>query len=133
MKALGKKIYSRARAGEDFAALQKEAFEAANLDEEPAVDLGKISRSHLRRSHQFIFDLKPGEISALIHETQEGYYIYNVLSKETPSFESAKSEVQTALQKQRMDAWMKNITGSAQTKLNEQYFGPEAAKTGQGQ
>lgn len=129
MKTLAEKIYSRARAGEDFATLQKEAFEAANLDEEPAVDLGKMSRSNLRQSHRLIFDLKPGEISALIHEAEEGYYIYKVLSNETPSFESVKADVAAALQKQRMDAWIKNIMSSAQTKLNEQYFGPEGAKT----
>lgn len=129
MKILAEKIYSRAQAGEDFATLQKEAFEAASLDEEPAVDLGKMPRSHLRRSHQFIVGLKPGEISALMHEPEEGYYIYKVVSKEMPSLEEAKSEVQTALQKQRMDTWIKNIMSSAQTKLNEQYFGPEGAKT----
>jgi len=131
MKILAEKIFSRARSGEDYATLQNEALEASDLDEEHAVDLGKMSRSHLRRSHQFISDLKPGETSSLIHDPGEGYYIYKVLSKEIPSFDSVKSEVQTALQKQRMDSWVKNITGSAQTKMNEQYFGPGSAKTGQ--
>ena len=132
MKMIAQKIYTRARAGEDFATLQKQAYESSGLNEEPAVDLGKKLRSDLRRSHRLVFDLKPGEISTLIEEPGEGYYIYKVLSKEVPPLESVKSEVQTALQKQRMDAWLKDIDDSAQIKLNEQYFGSEAAKSVQG-
>lgn len=90
MNLVAEAIYSRARAGADFETLQKEAFDAANLKEEPSVKLEKLS-----------------------------------------SFESVKSDVQLALQKQRMDTWLKDIEGSTQTKLNEQYFGPAAAKLGQ--
>lgn len=133
MKALAEKTYSRARSGEDFATLQKEVFEAANLDEDPTVDLGKMPRSHLRPSHRPVIDMKAGEISQLFHEPNEGYYFYKLVSKESPSFESVKSEVSAALQKHRMDTWMGEIMGSAKTELNEKYFGPAAAKTFGGQ
>lgn len=129
MKAVAEKTYARARTGEDFAALQREAFEAARFDEDPVVDLGKMPRSHLRQSHRVIFDLKAGEVSTLFHEPQEGYYIYKVVSKETPQFASVRSEVGTALQKQRMEAWIKEIMDSAKAELNEKYFGPGVAKS----
>jgi hypothetical protein len=133
MKLVAEKLYSRAQAGEDFATIQKEAYEDANVHDEPAVDLGKMSRDGLRRSHQSVFDLKPGEISKLIEVPGEGYYIYKVLSKEIPPLEAVKSAVSTALQKQRMDSWMKNITDPVRTTLNEQYFGAAAAKNGPAQ
>jgi parvulin-like peptidyl-prolyl isomerase len=87
----------------------------------------------LRRAHQVVFDLKPGEVSALIEEADEGYYIYKMLSKEIPSFEAVKDEVGMTLQKHRMDSWMKNITGPARTKLNEQYLGSATVGSGEGQ
>jgi hypothetical protein len=40
-----------------------------------------------------------------------------------PAFESVKSDVAIALEKYRMDTWMKNITESAQVSMNEQFFG----------
>jgi hypothetical protein len=123
MKLVAQAIYSRARAGADFERLQKEASDAANLREGSAVKLDKISRDHLRRAHQIAFDLKPGEISALFEEPNEGYYFYKVVSKEMPSFESVKSEVGTALQKYRMDTWVNSITDSAQISTNENFFG----------
>jgi hypothetical protein len=123
LKLAADAIYSRLRAGGDFEALQKEALDVANLREEMSVKFEKMSRDRLRRSQQGVFDLRPGEISALFDEGEEGYYIYKVVSKEIPSFESVKSDVETALQKQRMDEWMKNIRDSAQIRMNQEFFG----------
>ena len=129
MKLVAEAIYSRARAGADFETLQKEALDTANLKEEMSAKLEKMSRGQLRKTHQVVFDLKPGEVSALFDERDEGYYIYKIVSKEIPPFESVKSDVEIALEKQRMDTWTKDITEPAKVSLSEQYFGADAAKS----
>jgi PPIC-type PPIASE domain len=126
MKLAAQAIYSRARTGTDFEALQKEASDTANFKEESAVKLEKMSRDHLRRSQQIVFDLKPGETSALLEEPNEGYYVFKMVSREMPSFESVKSQIGTALQKHRMDTWINNVTDSAKVSVNEEFFGPNA-------
>jgi parvulin-like peptidyl-prolyl isomerase len=126
MKTLAEKIHARAVAGEDFENLQEEALAAANSRESEQANLGKLTRERLRQTHRGVFDLKPGEVSAVL-EDPEGYYVYKVLSKSVPPLESVKEEAKTTLQTRRMDAWMKNITGGAQVSLNEQYFGASAA------
>jgi hypothetical protein len=123
MKLVAEAIYSRARAGADFAALQKEAVDASNLKEEEPVKFDDMARDQLRQSQRGVFDLKPGEISPLYEERGEGYYIYKVVSKKMPAFESVKPQVENALQKHRMDIWVKSITNSAQVSMNEEYFG----------
>ncbi|MBZ5547744.1 MAG: peptidyl-prolyl cis-trans isomerase [Acidobacteriia bacterium] len=125
MKLVAEALLARARTGADFETLQKEALDTANLKAEHDANLGKMSRDHLRRTHQVVFDLKPGEVSALFEEPDEGYYIYRMGSREMPSFEATKSDAATAFQKRRMDTWMNNITGPA--KMNQQYFGAAAA------
>jgi PPIC-type PPIASE domain len=133
MKTLAEKIHARAVAGEDFQTLQKEVLATANLRDSEEANLGKMAREQLRRTHRGVFDLRPGEVSAVLKET-EGYYIYKVLSKSVPPLESVKNEAKTTLQNRRMDAWMKNITEPAKVSLNEQYFGTAgAAKSGQTQ
>ena len=44
-------------------------------------------------------------------------------TKEIPPFESVKSDVELALEKQRMDTWKKDITEPAKVSLNKKYFG----------
>jgi hypothetical protein len=129
MKFLAEAIYARAKTGADFKTLEKEALQGANLREEPVTDLGKMARSQLRQTHRDVFDLKPGEVSTLFEEPGEGYYIYKMGDKEMPSFEAVKSETASAFEKQRMDAWIDSIMGSAHAELNEEYFGSGANRT----
>ena len=130
MKLVAEAIYSRARAGADFETLQKEALDTANLKEEVSAKLEKMSRGQLRQTHQVAFDLKPGEVSALFDERDEGYYFYKIVSKDIPPFESVKSDVEIALEKRRMDTWKKDITEPAKVSLNEQYFGAAGVANG---
>jgi hypothetical protein len=122
MKLTAEAIYSRARSGADFEALQKEAAEAANLKDVPDSRIEKISRDHLLLAHRGAFDLKPGEVSKPLDDS-EGYYIYKMVSKEMPSFESVKSDVGTALQKHRMDTWVNSITNPVHVTMDEEFFG----------
>lgn len=127
MKRLADDMYARARGGADFAALQAEARETSNLIDEETANYENMSREQLRKSHQVVFDLKAGEFSPLFHE-EEGYYFYKMISKSMPSFESVKPEAERALQKQRMDDWIKSIVGSAQIGMNEEFFGTNPLK-----
>jgi len=54
----------------DFEALQKEASNTANFTQESVVKLEKMSRGQLRRSQQIVFDLEPGETSALFDRAE---------------------------------------------------------------
>jgi parvulin-like peptidyl-prolyl isomerase len=129
MKTLAEEIHARTVAGADFQTLQKEVLATANLRESGQANLGNVTREQLRRTHRGVFDLKPGEVSAVL-EDPEGYYIYKLLSKRVPPLEGFKGEAKTALQKRRMEAWLKSITGAAQVTLNQQYFGVSAPKDG---
>jgi hypothetical protein len=127
MKQLADDMYSRARGGADFVALQAEARETSNLVDEETANYDNMSRDQLRKSHQVVFDLKAGEFSPLFHE-EEGYYFYKMLSKSVPPFDSVKLEVERALQKQRMDDWIGSIAGSAQVSMSEGFFGSNPLK-----
>jgi hypothetical protein len=133
MKLVAQAIHTRAQAGADFETLQTEAVDTSNLKEgAPPAKLEKMQRGKLRRSQQVVFDLKPGEVSALFEEPDEGYYIYKILSREMPSLDSVKSDVMPALEKYRMDTWKNDITQPVKVSLNEKYFGTDVAvKSGQ--
>ncbi len=68
-----------------------------------------------------IFDLSPGEVSAVVPGAG-GYYIYKVLSKEVPPLDSVREQVQQTLASKKMEGWTEAITKSAQVELNEKYF-----------
>jgi hypothetical protein len=60
---LAESLRARAAAGEDFAKLQKEAFEAAGMKmDSPTVTMPKVRRTGLPPAHAAVFDLKVGEV-----------------------------------------------------------------------
>ena len=64
LNKLADSLRERAAAGEDFAKLQKEAFEAAGMKvDNPTVNLPKVRRTGLPPAHAAVFDLKVGEVS----------------------------------------------------------------------
>ena len=81
MTKLAEDLRTRAATGEDFAKLQKEAFDAAGMKiESPTVNLPNVRRTGLPPAHAAVFDLKPGEVSQVISDSG-GHYIYKVNSK----------------------------------------------------
>jgi peptidyl-prolyl cis-trans isomerase C len=67
MTKLAEELRGRAAKGEDFAKLQKEAFEAAGMKiESPTVNLPTVRRTGLPPGHAAVFDLKPGDVSQVI-------------------------------------------------------------------
>jgi hypothetical protein len=127
LTALADSLRARAAAGEDFVKLQKEAFEAAGQKvENPTVNLAKVRRTGLPPAHAAVFDLKVGEVSAVISDSG-GHYIYKVVSMEVLPLEQVKDEIHNKMKSERQKEMMDKYTNSFTAVPNEAYFGPAAA------
>jgi hypothetical protein len=127
MTKLADTLRARAAAGEDFAKLQKEAFEASGTKvDNPTVNLPKVRRSGLPPAHAAVFDLKVSEISAVISDNG-GHYIYKVVSEEVLPVDQVKEEIHNKLKSERTKTMMDKYTNSFQAVPNEAYFGPPGA------
>jgi len=123
LTALADTLRQRAVAGEDFAKLQKEAFEAAGTKvENPTVNLPKVRRTGLPPAHAAVFELKVGEVSAVINDNG-GHYIYKVVSKEVLPLDQVKDEIHNKLKGERLKGMMEKYSNSLQTVTNDAYFG----------
>ena len=124
MTKLAADLRTRAAAGEDFAKLQKEAFEAAGMKiESPTVNLPSVRRSGLPPAHAAVFDLKQGDVSQVISDNG-GHYIYKLNSKSEVPLDQAKNEIHSKLQNDRMKEMMDKINTSFTAVPNDAYFGP---------
>ena len=124
MSKLAESLRARAAAGEDFAKLQKEAFTAAGTKvESPTVSMPKVRRTGLPPAHAAVFDLKPGEVSAVLSDSG-GHYVYKVVSKEQLPLDQVKEEIRGTLRTQRVRDAMDKVQNSFKTETNEAYFGP---------
>ena len=124
MNKLADSLRERAAAGEDFAKLQKEAFEAAGMKmETPTVNLPTVRRTGLPPAHSSVFDLKAGEVSALISD-DGGHYVYKVVSKEVLPLDKVSNEIHNTLKTQHLKDGMEKYQNSYHTETNEAYFGP---------
>ena len=129
MTKLAESLRARAAAGEDFAKLQKEAFDAAGMKiDSPTVNLPKVRRTGLPPAHAAIFDLKEGDVSQLLSDSG-GHYVYKVNKKEQLPLDQVKDEIHGALQNQRMRDAMDKYQNSFKAETNEAYFGPPAPQT----
>ena len=126
MTDLAESLRTRAAAGEDFAKLQKEAYEAAGMKiEAPTVSLPTVRRSGLPPAQAAVFDVKVGEVSPLINDTG-GHYVFKVVSKSAIPLEQASNEIKGKLQNERMRKLMEDLNNSFHVETNEAYFGPAA-------
>jgi hypothetical protein len=126
LNALADSLRERAAKGEDIVKLQKEAFEAAGQKvESPTVNLPKVRRTGLPPAHAAVFDLKAGEVSAVISDNG-GHYVYKVVSKEVLPLDQMKDEIHNKLKNEKQKAMMDEYTNSFSSVPNEDYFGPAA-------
>jgi hypothetical protein len=124
MNKLADTLRERAAAGEDFAKLQKEAFAAAGMKmDSPTVSLPAVRRTGLPPAHSAVFDLKVGEVSALISDNG-GHYVYKVVSKEVLPLDKVETEIHNTLKTQHLKDAMEKYQNSYHTETNEAYFGP---------
>lgn len=126
MTKLADDLRTRAAAGEDFAKLQKEAFDAAGMKTAaPTVTLPKLRRQGLPAAHTAVFDLKAGEVTQVINDAG-GHYIYKLDAKDTMPLDQVKEEIHSKLQGDRTRELMEKINGSYKVETNEAYFGAAA-------
>jgi hypothetical protein len=124
MSKLAESLRARAAAGEDFAKLQKEAFEAAGMKiESPTVNLPSVRRTGLPPGHTAVFELKVADVSQVISDSG-GHYIYKVNSKDHLTLEQATNEIRSKLQNDRTREMMDKVNNSFKVETNEMYFGP---------
>jgi hypothetical protein len=123
MVKLAEDLQARAAKGEDFAKLQKEAFEAAGMKVDvPNVVLSNVRRTGLQAAHAAAFDLKPGEVSKVISDAG-GSYIYKLNSTSELPLDQARNEIHSKLQGDRMREKMDKLNASIKSELNPDYFG----------
>ena len=125
MDQLAEALQKRAAAGEDFAKLQKEAYDAAGMKmDNPTVNLPSVRRTGLPPAQAAVFDLKAGDVSAVISDAG-GHYVYKVVSKtEAPLDDKLKAEIHNTLKTQRLREMMDTYQNSYKVDQNEAYFGP---------
>jgi hypothetical protein len=129
MTKLAESLRARAGAGEDFAKLQKEAFDAAGMKiESPTVSLPNVRRSGLPPAHAAVFELKAGEVSPVVSDSG-GHYIYKVNSKSELTLDQATNEIRSKLQNDRTREMMDKVNNSFKVETNEMYFGPGGVGT----
>jgi hypothetical protein len=122
MKAEAAKLRTRLNAGEDPEKLEKAAFTAGGLPgTPPPTKMEKVRRTSLPPSHQAVMDLKEGDVSEVISDPS-GNYIYKMVSKETMTLDSAKTEIKNTISAQRYRESMQKFQNNAD--LNDAYFGP---------
>lgn len=128
LNQLAETLRQRAAAGEDFAKLEKEALDAAGVKaENSTINLPTVRRTGLPPAHVAVFDLKVGEVSAVITEPA-GHYVYKVVTKEVlPLDDRLTLEIRNKLKGEHFKEAMDKYTNSYQTVTNEAYFGSAPA------
>lgn len=132
VKAAAEKMIERAKAGEDLAKLQKEAFTTAGIQEAPPeIEPFTIRHSQLRPQQEAtgkkIFALEPGQYTELIEEPN-AFTFYKLVSKRTLSAADVKNEIKQKLTAQKEQAAIDEMLSKSKPVLNPAYF--PAAKPG---
>jgi hypothetical protein len=124
MKKEADTLQSRAAAGEDFTKLQTEAYTLAGLKSTPPTQkLSKARRNSLPPAQASVFDLKAGEVSAVIAD-MSGYFVYKVVDKDTLPLVQVHDEIFGSLKSEKVQDAMQALQRSGTPQLNDAYFGP---------
>src|SRR5215469_13222171 len=130
MLRVAEQLRTKAVAGEDFMALQKQAYEAAGMtDVPPNPSLGSIKSANLPQNHASVLSMKPGEVSQILTDPT-GHYVYKVNSRQVQTLEQAKNEIHKILQNQRKEQVTRELRRPFTTELNPSYFGSNERSVG---
>lgn len=123
MTKLADALRGRAASGEDFVALQKEAYQSAGLKSNPPnASMGKVRRTGLPPGHEAVFDLQTGGVSQVLSDSG-GHSIYKLDTRSMETLDEARAEIHNMLQTQRRKQMMDKIQGPFSTEVNQEYFG----------
>lgn len=122
LKAEGEKIKSRLAAGEDFDKIEKEIYDQKGYKvSPPPTSIPNMRRDTVPPTQTSLFDLKQGDLSAVMVEPA-GAYIYKVVEKTMIPLDKVKPEIESQLGNQRLRSEMETLTSSIKPELNEAYF-----------
>ena len=121
MKREADYLHARAIAGEEFTQLQEDAYQVAGIKSATPNTRMVIRRTSLPPSQISVMDLKCGEISSVLADSN-GYYIYRIQSKEIAPLNQVENEIRITLRSQRLEEKINDITKSVTTTLNKSYF-----------
>lgn len=123
--AAAEKIRQRWIAGEDPVKLQKDAFEAAGIQNgsTPDVNMGSKRPGSLPVNQESVFQLKAGEFSQA-YSDPTAVYIYKVVAVRNIPLGEVKESITKTLQQEQLQQKLEQIGKSATPELNDEYFGP---------
>jgi PPIC-type PPIASE domain len=139
MKKEAESIAARAALpGADFQALENEGWKFSNYVEEPpdVVDTPILRWEIWPRTRLFLFDLKVGEVSRLIDEPKNGFYVYKIVAKREVPFEEGRAYIRKRYAGERFLDTTSRLLATIKFSLNDQYFAketPESAPAAPGQ
>ena len=127
MKHVANELHDRALSGENFAELQKDAYDAAGVKATPPPTLNaNVRRGNGTVAQAAVFDLPPGQVSAVLNDPT-GFYFFKVVSKTPLPLADAKDEIRTTLRTQRSQAMHQAMQDAVSADLNKDYFGDARA------
>jgi len=128
MTKLAADLRIRAANGEDPDKLQIQAYGEAGLTETaPNTKMEKVRRTTLPPQHESALDLKPGEVSQVFSDPAGAHFIYKMMSKETLTLDEVRTELRTAISRQRYHDSMKIF--QSDVVFSDAYFNPPGKRT----
>lgn len=127
-----KKFRERAVAGESFESLQKLALSDLGVQiAAPSTELKKVRREGLSSATAAIFDQQLGVVSEPVSEPS-GLYLFQMTAKRVWTLQEATPEITSALQNQRLQQALEQISSNSKATFNPTYFGEgtKAASSG---
>jgi hypothetical protein len=127
LKVKTEELRARAAAGEEFDQLQQEAYKELGIKTElPSTKLNMARRMNLPMEERGVFDLEPGQVTPVM-ELPRAFVVMKLVSKERIPLESAKAQIVSTLQQERMKEETRKSTESGKAEFNLKYFELPAA------
>jgi parvulin-like peptidyl-prolyl isomerase len=126
--AKAQEIRKKLLAGGDFAAIAKEESDDTGSGSNGG-DLGSFKRnSMVPEFEQVAFSQPIGQVSEPI-KTQFGYHLIRVDKRESPSFESMRSQIEERMRPEQARNAVEELAKTAAVNYDEAYFGPAPQPT----
>ena len=128
MKKEAESVAARAALpGANFQALENEGWKFSDYVEQPPdVAQNPLLRWEIwPRTRIFIFDLKVGQVSGLIDEPRNGFYVYKIIAKREVPLEEAQAYIRKRYTGVRYEDAAGKLLAKVKSSLNDEYFGKE--------
>jgi len=132
MKKEAENIAARAALpGADFQVLENEGWKASGYDEEPpTVTEPPLLRWEISpRTRLPIFDLKVGEVSTLIDEPKNGFYVFKIIAKRQVPLEEGLAYIRKRYTGVRYEDAASRLEETIKFSIDEQFFGMETQES----